>query len=115
MVLSPRERKSLMARTHALVPRVRIGAKGLSDAVVAEVVRFLRKEPLTKVQLSGEREQRHVLAAELASRCGAALVGEVGKIAVLYRDPALAERASGAVANDAAAIDGAALEDTDPA
>ncbi|MBL8900022.1 MAG: YhbY family RNA-binding protein [Planctomycetes bacterium] len=99
MELSPRERKSLMARTHALEPRVRIGGKGLTDAVLAEVEKALRQEPLMKVHLPGDREMRHALAVDLSARVGAGLVGEVGKIAVLYRPPAEAERAS-AVAGD---------------
>jgi RNA-binding protein len=95
MDLSPRERKSLMARTHALEPRVRVGGKGLTETVVAEVAKALAREPLLKVALPGDRALRHALAAELASRCEAALVGEVGKIAVLYR-PSSAEGAAGA-------------------
>jgi putative YhbY family RNA-binding protein len=102
MDLSPRERKALMSRTHALEPRVRIGGKGLTDAVIAEVEKILRREPLMKVQMSGDRDQRHALALELSTRLGAGLVGEVGKIAVLYRPPADEERASDAEAEGAA-------------
>ncbi|MBK9384981.1 MAG: YhbY family RNA-binding protein [Planctomycetes bacterium] len=100
MELSPRERKSLMSRTHALEPRVRIGGKGLSDAVLAEAEKILSREPLMKVQLPGDREMRHALALELSTRLGAGLVGEVGKIAVLYRPPTETERASDAEGAD---------------
>jgi RNA-binding protein YhbY len=36
-MLSPGERKTLKARAHKLEPVVSIGAKGLTDDVVAEV------------------------------------------------------------------------------
>lgn len=110
MDLSPRERKSLMARTHALEPRVRVGGKGLTETLVAEVAKALAKEALIKVSLPGDRELRHALAAELAARCAAALVGEVGKIAVLYRPST-----EGGTAVDAAEADEQARIDGDRA
>ena len=83
--LRPRQRQLLKARAHALEPTVQIGQSGASDAVVAEVDRALSAHGLIKVKLAGQREERDAVAATLAVRTDAALVQQVGRIAVLWR------------------------------
>ena len=49
-MLTPAERKALKARAHKLEPVVQIGAKGLTDEVIAEIDRALRAHELIKVR-----------------------------------------------------------------
>ena len=64
-MLTSSERRALKARAHKLEPVVRIGAKGLTEEVVAEIDRALK--------------------AHDCGRTGAERVQNVGKIFVLFR------------------------------
>lgn len=83
--LTGKQRRWLRGRAHDLDPVVQLGAKGLTDAVVAEVDRSLEAHELIKVRLAGERDEREVTAATLADRTNAHAVGTIGKVAILYR------------------------------
>ena len=80
------QRKALKAKAHKLDPLVQIGAKGLTDEVVAEVDRALRAHQLIKVRAATlERPARSEAFQSLCERTRAELVQEVGKVLVLYR------------------------------
>jgi RNA-binding protein len=84
--LTPRQRALLKARAHALEPVVHVGQHGISDAVVSEVDRSLTAHGLIKVKLAGaDRDDRETLAAALCERTGAADVGTVGRVLILWR------------------------------
>lgn len=84
--LMPRQRAMLKARAHTLEPLVHVGHAGLTAAVVAEVDRSLGAHELIKVRVPvPDREERDALCAALAEQTGAALVGRVGKVLVLWR------------------------------
>ena len=85
-MLSPVERKSLKARAHKLEPVVQIGAKGLTDEVVAEIERALNAHELIKVRAGGlERDAREEALNFICNKTGAAAVQQIGKIFVLFR------------------------------
>jgi len=85
-MLSAIERKALKAKAHKLEPVVQIGAKGLTDEVVAEIERALRAHELIKVRAGGlERNERDVVLKNILSCTGAEQVQQVGKVFVLYR------------------------------
>ena len=85
-MLSPPERKALKARAHKLEPVVHIGAKGLTDDVVAEIDRALKAHELIKVRAAGlERDAREEILASICQRTGADAVQQLGKMFVLYR------------------------------
>ncbi len=66
--------------------QLQIGAKGVSDALVAEVDGALEHHELIKIRVASEdRDAREAMIVELAERIGAAVVQKIGKIAVLYR------------------------------
>lgn len=90
--LTGKQRRWLRARAHGLEPVVHVGGKGLTDAVVGETDRALEAHELIKVRLVGDREEREAAAAALAERCRAEALGIVGKVAMLYRRHAEAER-----------------------
>ncbi|HSL84736.1 MAG TPA: YhbY family RNA-binding protein [Thermoanaerobaculia bacterium] len=83
--LTGAQRKYLRGLAHGQGPAVRVGQKGLTRAVEREVDRALHRHELVKVKLAGDREERREQAAALARSAGAALVGTLGTIAILYR------------------------------
>ena len=85
-MLNPGERKALKARAHKLEPVVIIGAKGLTDDVVAEIERALNAHELIKIRAAGlERDQREVALDSICARTGAEPVQQVGKVFVIFR------------------------------
>ena len=85
-MLTPAERKALKARAHRLEPVVQIGARGLSDDVIAEIDRALRAHELIKVRAGGlDREQRDGALVSICEKTRAERVQHVGKVFVLFR------------------------------
>ena len=85
-MLTTAERKALKAKAHKLEPVVQIGAKGLTDEVVAEIERALNAHELIKVRAGGlERDERDEVLNVICNRTGAAAVQQVGKVFVIYR------------------------------
>ncbi len=84
--LTERQRKTLRGLGHKLHPIVRIGDKGLTDAVVAELETALAHHELVKVGVrSGDRGERDDVIDALCQRTGAALVQRIGNVALLFR------------------------------
>ena len=76
----------LRGQAHDLRAMLQAGAKGVTDALVAEVDLALEQHELIKVKISGqEREARDAAIADLVARTGSALVQRIGHTAVLYR------------------------------
>ena len=85
-MLSSPERKALKARAHKLEPVVQIGAKGLTDEVLAEIGRALHAHELIKVRAASlGRDEREALLGAICAKTGAQAVQQVGKVFVLYR------------------------------
>ena len=84
--MTPGERKLLKARAHGLDPVVTIGAKGLSDAVLAEIDLALKAHELIKVRAAAmDRDERDEALLAICGRTGAEAVQQIGKLFVLYR------------------------------
>lgn len=65
---------------------VRLGAQGLTDAVLREIDISLKHHELMKIRVPAEdRNQRDVIIAEICQRLGAEHVQRVGHVALLYR------------------------------
>jgi len=77
--------KELRAKAHKLDPLVIIGAKGLTDEVMAEIDRALTAHELVKVRASLDREDRDAAYKRICEHTGARPVQQVGKVFVLYR------------------------------
>jgi RNA-binding protein len=85
-MLTASQRKALKARAHKLEPVVQIGAKGLTDEVVAEIDRALKVHELIKVRAGGlERGERDQALGSICEKTGAQAVQQVGKVFVLFR------------------------------
>ncbi len=79
------EKRKLKAQAHHLEPVVQIGKSGLTAAVLASIEQALAARQLIKVRLDRERDERDLLAAEIATATRATLIMQVGKVAVFYR------------------------------
>jgi RNA-binding protein len=78
--------KELKAKAHKLEPVVIIGAKGLTEEVLAEIERALKAHELIKVRAPVlERGDRDVALQAICERTGAQPVQQVGKVFVIYR------------------------------
>jgi len=85
-MLTGAERKALKAKAHKLDPLVQIGAKGLTDEVVAEIERALNAHELIKVRVSADdREARDAMIESVVMRTGADKVQRVGHVLTLFR------------------------------
>lgn len=84
--LSEDQKRHLRRLGHGLKPVVLMGSSGLTPAVSEEIKLALEHHELIKVKLvADDRRQRQTLAAQIAEQAGAALVQQVGNIALLYR------------------------------
>ena len=85
-MLTPAERKALKAKAHKLDPVVQVGAKGLTDEVIAEIDRALSAHELIKVRAASlDRDARDEAVDRIVERTGADAVQHIGKIFVLFR------------------------------
>lgn len=86
MALTERQRKTLRGLGHQLHPIVRIGDKGLTAAVAAELEQALTHHELIKVSVrAGDREARSALISDLCNNSGATLVQRIGNVALVFR------------------------------
>jgi RNA-binding protein len=86
MAKKDKDIRALRSEAHKLKPVVRIGNKGLTEAVHAEVDAALSSHELIKVKVVADRDERDGMIAELAEQSGALLVGSIGQICILYRE-----------------------------
>nr|WP_276559051.1 ribosome assembly RNA-binding protein YhbY [Fluoribacter dumoffii] len=79
-------KKSLKAQAHHLKPVVLLGAKGLTEAVIAETDVALLAHELIKVKINGaEKEDRIMMASELCEQLHAELIQMIGNTVIMYR------------------------------
>jgi len=86
-------RRALRAQAHHLDPVVMIGNDGLTPAVLHEIDVNLLAHGLIKIRVfSDDRAAREELLARIATELEAAPVQHIGKMLVVYRPVAEAER-----------------------
>ena len=74
-----------------LDPMLKVGRAGLSDGFIKSVDDALERHELVKVKFDEFKEEKKVLAPQLAEKTRSRLVMRVGNVAVLWRqqpDPA---------------------------
>ncbi|KFN50308.1 ribosome assembly RNA-binding protein YhbY [Arenimonas composti] len=86
VALSNAQKRYLRGLAHDLKPVILVGAKGVTDNIVAETGLALEHHELIKVRIAADdRELRDEWIGELAARAQAHLVGRIGHVAILYR------------------------------
>lgn len=79
------QRKYLRGLAHGVQPAVQVGVRGLEPPVLHTIDQALTARELVKVQLAGERDQRHLLAETISAELAAELVGAIGHMAIFFR------------------------------
>lgn len=86
MSLTSRERKALLAASHALRPAMTIAPDGLTDAVIDHLRRCFSGTALLKLRVqTSDRATCDALADRLVNRVPCELVRRVGRVLVLYK------------------------------
>jgi len=89
MPLNNKQIKALKTRAHHLKPVVRIGQKGITENVLAEISNALETHELIKIHIANDdREARRSGISELAKQSGSEIVSMIGKTCTLYRKKA---------------------------
>lgn len=84
--LTSNQKRYLRGLAHPLKPGILVGAKGVTEALLAELDLALDHHELVKVRIAAEdRDAREAGVAILLERSGAQLVQRVGNIACLFR------------------------------
>ncbi len=84
MTLRGFQRRYLRKLAHPRRSVLRVGAKGVTDALLAELTQALLRDELVKVRLAPKVE-RDDAASRLAEASGAELCGLAGQNVILYR------------------------------
>lgn len=86
MNLKPAQKRYLRGQAHHIKPVLQSGAKGVTDAFIAEVGVALDQHELIKLKLAAtDREERAEMIAQITSATGASLVQTIGHTAILFR------------------------------
>src|SRR5436305_7322081 len=84
--LTGTERKYLRGQAHSLKPLVRIGKQGLTEGARHEIDAALDNHELIKVHAPGTKEEKQDLTRRIEEGTGAAAVGMIGHVIILYRE-----------------------------
>ena len=83
--LSGKLRRELKSRAKTRPVDVRVGKKGLTGNLIAELRKIFEKEDLVKVAFTQDREIRTTLLAEIEDKLVAVSIAVTGKTATLYK------------------------------
>ena len=84
--LSGSDRRDLRAQGQVIPDQVTIGHAGITDPLKKEVEGLLTRHQLIKIRATEmDRKARKALFEKMAETSGSALVGTVGRTALLYR------------------------------
>ena len=78
-------RKYLRSLAHHLKPLVIIGAKGVTEGLLASVDLALKDHELIKVKFGEFKEAKKEISSEIARSTKSDVVGIIGNIAIFYR------------------------------
>lgn len=83
--MNNKQKKKLRAIGHQLKPVVTVAAKGLSDAVLAELNRALDDHELIKVKIVGDRTERTAIIDVISQIEATEVIQVVGGMALIFR------------------------------
>ena len=73
-------------KSQAIAPTVRIGKAGLTDSVIDEINKQLKKRRLVKIKfLKAASKQKKQLAEKILAKTGAEKISQVGFTLCLYK------------------------------
>lgn len=83
--LSQSEKKALRGQGQVTPSILTVGKKGVTPNVLESLAISFRTQPLLKVTLDADREEREAFANTIAEHFGAEIISMVGKSCVLYK------------------------------
>jgi len=83
--LTGSQKRQLKSIAQRLEATVRVGKNGLSDGFFKELNDALERTELVKVRLADLKEEKKVLAPQIAEKSGSHFVTRVGHVAVYFR------------------------------
>ena len=85
MTLSGSTKKYLRGLAHHLKPVVMVGKNGVTDDLINAVDEALSGSELIKIKFLEFKDEKKLLASEIAERTNSYVIGIVGNIAMMYR------------------------------
>ena len=83
--LTGSQKRQLKSIAQRLEATVRVGKNGLSDGFYKELNDALERTELVKVRFADLKEEKKVLAPQIAEKSGSHFVTRVGHVAVYFR------------------------------
>jgi len=83
--LSGSTKKYLRSLAHHLKPVVMVGKNGVTDDLIRAVDEALTGSELIKIKFIEFKNEKKLLASEIAERTNSHVIGMIGNIAMLYR------------------------------
>lgn len=83
--LTSAQKKYLRGLAHELQPVVLVGKRGVSEDLINEIRDALKAHELIKIKFIEHKEERRELAREIEEQATCSIVGEIGNMAILYR------------------------------
>lgn len=78
--------KALRGVGHQLDPVVIVGGNGITDAVIAEIVRALDDHELIKIKIpAGDSQARLMLANDIAEQTNSQIIHRIGRMVLLLK------------------------------
>lgn len=84
--LNSKERSALKGRAQKLEATFKVGKSGLSEPFLESIRIALHHQSLLKVKFAEFKEQKKILAPQLAEKTESQLVTLVGNVVVLYKE-----------------------------
>ncbi|MEA3188907.1 MAG: RNA-binding protein [Chthoniobacter sp.] len=85
MPMSSAEKRKLKAEAQQLEAVLKIGKNGLSAAFLQSVDQALTQRGLVKLKFGDFKDQKKLMAPEIALKTGSELIARVGNVAVFFR------------------------------
>ncbi len=85
LVLSGAQKQKLRSQAMTMQPHVRVGKNGIDESLIKAVNEALEKHKLIKVRFEQFKDQRKLLAEEIAMKCDCHLIQILGHVAVFYK------------------------------
>lgn len=99
MSLSNAQIRKLKGLAQHLDPVLHVGREGVTDAFLKSMDASLEIHELVKIKFVAHKEEKKELAPQIAEKTSAALVMQVGHVAVFYREATDPERRKISVAD----------------
>lgn len=82
------QRNYLRKLANSIKPTVQLGKQGLTEQIVSKISQELDAHELIKLRFQEYKDEKQALTDTILAETGAELVGLIGNVAILFRQPA---------------------------